>query len=161
MTKFSQVLMVLLTLSVLAGCGKYHRIGVQVGSLDFSDADVDEYQPTSAIGVTYTKRGKITTEASFLTSSVESSDGNVTGSLNMVNFNYLFSNWSSRGYAPSIYGFSGGMLALSDGEMATGINLGGGLASLKARFDLRFTFSLLFGSENIQSFNMFSAGYRF
>lgn len=161
MIKLSQVLLLLFALTVFAGCTKYHRLGTQVGALSFSNADMDDYEPTTTFGVTYTKHARLSTEASILASSVESTDGTMSSSLILANWSYLFAKWRTRGTAPSFYGIAGPMIALADGEMAGGINFGGGLASIKARWDVRLIMTLMLGSENVQSTNMFSVGYRF
>lgn len=100
-------------------------------------------------------------EAGLDITGIESADGNVNSTLLLFRFDCLFSKWQAIAPSPDFYGLGGFEIISSDGETASGLNLGVGLTSLEKRWDARLTYSILLGSGNIQGLLLLTGGYRF
>jgi len=152
-------------------------IGVRTGLLTTAGEDKMEYDGSVMLGAYYPGqlRGLFGLDSIPFEAGIDFAFGadsehyGVDSTLVLLRFDCLFSKWPADQSDADLY-FLGGYKFIDanwerggreDDEHASGLDIGVGLCWAEIGLDARITWTKLIGSDNIGSFFLFTAGYRF
>jgi hypothetical protein len=142
------------------------RMGARVGYVLPVAEDLDDYAGSVEVGAYYAGVLKrLPYEIGFDAAWIETDAGGDKAGLYTLRFDTFFAGTGA--YSGPMYYFLGGLGAslatpdVGDSELAGSVNLGFGIAMSDNRFDMRASYSVMLGSDNINGLVIAGVGMHF